>query len=380
MFGMKRHAGTVLVADVDEASVGVSLVRLDAKAEIIQSFRVNLPAEKRSPDHSVSAITQLLGETVEKAVQVHAADPKATPLAGSYIIVHAPWTRFRTSQAEEMYAEPVAVTENLIASLTKKALENPSELDPAHRLESGVVHVYVNGYPTNNPVGNQATRIAVTAYESDISPNVQQTLTEVLAKALPGRTPVVRSSMCALLGVVSEHVPEIHRNLIIDVGSSSTYCAVVQKDAVMQTTSVPEGLATILSRIAGGALPEEVMTQLRMLASDTCATEACKALKDSLARLEPDLAKNFGEAFAKLAAERRLPNTAMLSAPGEVAPWMAGFFSRIDFAQFTATMQPFSVELLTADHLADAVGWENHTADTGLGIAAAYVHMLVKNI
>lgn len=379
MFRLKRHKGTVLVVDVDDASVGVALVDLGDKARIVQSTRVTLPVEQRSPDHSATAVVALLEETAQKIVQAYAAGAGAPPLIASYAIIRSPWTRFRTVQAEEVYEKPVIVNEKLIEALAKKALQAPSELDAGNRLESGVVHVYLNGYATNNPVGKQVMRAMVTAYESDVKPEVKNAVENALAKVLPGRVPVVRSGMCALLSVIGEHMPELHRAVIIDVGSSSTHCAVVLKEAVTQTAVIPEGLLTVIAKIAAGSLPEEVLTQLRMLANDSCSTDACKALKDSLARIEPDLAKEFGESFAKLASKRRLPNTAMLSAPAEIAPWIAGFFSRIDFAQFTTTMQPLATELLTAEHLADAVTWEGRSPDTSLGVAAGYVNILSKS-
>jgi hypothetical protein len=377
MFGLKRPKGeTVLVVDVDDASVGASIVLLGAKAMIVHSERASLPVEERAEDHRIAAIQRLLEETAQKVVSVHATAPGAQPLAASYAIMHSPWTRFRTTQAEEVYEQPLLITDAVIASVGKKALQNPSELDAANRLESGIVHVYLNGYVTASPVGKHATRVGVAAYESDVNTDAKRAVIDTLGKVLPGRVPILRSSMSALLGVVDAHLPELHRCLILDVGSTSTHCAVVLKEAMTMTAIVPEGLTTVISKVAGGTLPEEILTKLRMLASDTCTTDACRALKDSLARIEPELAKSYGEAFAKLATPRRLPNSVVLSAPAEIEPWLAGFFSRIDFSQFTATLLPFTVESLTAEHLRDVIEWQHPLIDTSLGIAAAYVHIL----
>jgi len=376
MFGSKRHKGTVLIADVDDASVGVALVELGARARVIRSQRALLPIEQRSPDHSASAVAQLLGDSLEKVVTAHAADPKAPAIVGSYAVVRSPWIRFRTAQAEEEYESPTTITAPIIAELTKKALQQPSDIDSANRLESGVMHVYLNGYATGSPMGKRVTRAAVTAYESSIVPDAKRIVSEALLKTLPGREPVLRSSTSALLGVAAEYMPETQRSVLIDVGSSTTQCAVVLRESVTQTAMLSEGLATILTKIGDGKFPEQTLTQLRMLATDTCATDACKSLKDALARLEPELAKTFGEVFAKLSTERRLPNTVLLSAPAELSSWMAGFFSRIDFSQFTATLQPFTVELLTAEHISEGVEWVGIQPDTGLGIAAAYVNIL----
>lgn len=377
MLGLQRHTGNmVLIADVDDGSVGIALIKTGEHASIIRTLRINIPIENRTPDQSIAAIGASLQENVQKIVADTGTMPM--PIAEVYCIVRSPWTQFRTAQTEEVYAEARSVTQGSIDALAKKALQSSTDFDAAHRLETGVVHTYLNGYPTSAPEGKHATRISVMAYESAIDPRVQKMILDALGKVLPGRTISLRSSMSALLGVAGEYLPETHRSVIVDMGSSSTYCAVVLKEAVMRSATVPEGLFTLLGKIASGTLPEETLSQLRMLADDTCSADTCKALKDSLARIEPELAKIFGEVFAGLATSRRLPNILLLSAPREVVQWMSGFFSRIDFAQFTATMQPLVVEPLTPEHFANAVTWEGGKPDTGLGIAAAYVNMLAN--
>lgn len=378
MFSSQRQKGTVLVVDVDDASVGVAIVATGEVAYMRQANRAMLPVEKRSPEHSASAIAQLLADTIDATMKAYMSDVNAAPIAATYAIVRAPWVRFRTAHLEEKYTEPVLVSDTIITEFAKKALQLASDFTPANRLESGIVHAYLNGYPTANPGGKHASQIAMTVYESDITMDARTMVTETLLKALPGRQPIIRSSVCALLSIAGEYLPTTNRSILIDVGASSTHCAVVVNDAVVQTKTVFEGLATILSRVGGGAFPEETLTQLRMLATDTCATDACKSLKDSLARVEPELAKVFGEIFAGFTRELRLPNTAILSAPGELMPWLSGFFSRIDFSQFTATMQPLEVETLTAEHLSTILHWEGRQPDTALGIAGAYVNILAS--
>ncbi len=380
MFGRQRQKGNaVLVADVDDTSVGVCILQTTASgpARILVSDRQTLPIENRSPAQGASAITQLLETCADAVVKKYQTDtPRGAPPSAVYAIIKAPWTRFRTVQAEEEFEKEQMVTQDIVTSISKKALTIPSELDAANILEAGTMRVYLNGYPTGQPVGKRASRVAVIAYQSDVHRELKDGVVAVLGKILPGRRVTVRSSMCALLAALSEHLPDVHRFVILDVGGSATNCAVILKELVSQTVVVPEGKSTIIQKIAGAGLPEEILTQLRMLATDTCADDACKALKDSLARTEPDLAKVFGEGFAKIAAKRRLPNAAMLSAPTELSSWMAGFFSRIDFSQFTATMQPFTVEQLTAEHMRDAVTWDTGTPDTSLGVAASYVNIL----
>lgn len=383
MFSLKRPKGTaVLVADIDDMSVGVSVVHLgsDGPVTIVASERRRLPFESRTKEQTIVGVGKLLEEVTNSVVKTYTgADAKNAPppLKRAYAILHAPWSKFRTETASEQFEAPRPITKELIAATAKKALATPRDVDKGTILESGIMQVTLSGYPTGKPVGKRSADLSVTAFESDIDPGLKQTVITTLGKVLPGRDVSLRSSMRAALSVLHEHLPDIHRYVILDVGGEGSDCAIIRKESVTQLARVGEGTTSIIKRLAGAGLPEEIFTQMRMLAMDTCATDACKALKDSLARIEPDLAKIFGEKFSSLAAKRRLPNSAILNCPPEFSLWLQGFFSRIDFSQFTATLQPFTVEPLSPDHLRDIVIWSaGIPADTGLGLAAGYVHIL----
>jgi hypothetical protein len=372
----KRATGkAVLIADIDDASVGVSIVELEkhGRANIIAIERKVLSVEERTGVQNVAGITQLLEQCVAALLKT----PDVPVPTHAYAILRAPWTRFRTAQFAETYPEPRAITKEVIASLAKKALEAPSELDKGNVFEQGVMQVFLNGYPVGSPIGKKAASAMVVAFESDSNAEMKRAVVDAIGKHLPGREVVILSGMRTLLSVLHELIPDIHRYVVIDVGGTATNCSVIRKEAVSQFAQVPEGEVTIIKRVSDKGLPEEIRTQLRMLANDTCSTDACKALKDSLAHAEQDLAKTFGDMLGSLAVKRRLPNTVMLSAPAELTPWLHGFFSRIDFAQFTATMQPLAVESLTPELLHDLVSWKvGVQPDTGLGIGAGYVNIL----
>lgn len=385
MFSRKRASGkAVLIADVGDSSVGVSVVEIakNGPAAVLLGERMTLPIESRGKDQSAAGVLQLLEQCADKVLKSYAGvDAKNAPAPPQavYAILRAPWTRFRTAQIEETFPEPRAITKDMIAELAKKATATISDLG-ANILEAGVMQIFLNGYPTANPIGKKASMIAVIAFESDVNPDIKRGITDTLGKLLPGRPPVIRSGMRALLTVLHEHIPDIHRYVVLDVGGFATSCAVVRKEMVTQNEEVGEGSATITQRVSGAGLPEETLTQLRMLAADTCSTDACKAIKNSLAKAEPDLAKIYGEMFAKLAQRRRLPNHVMLAAPAELSPWLQGFFSRIDFAQFTATTQPLEVEMLTPEHLRETVLWKTGAPqDTGIAITAGCVNILEQS-
>lgn len=375
MLGKRASGKVVLVADLDDVSVGISLAELGTgPASILASDRALLPLEDRTLAQSAAGVVKLLEEMADKFL-------KANPMrvAAVYVILRAPWTRFRTAAASETFDDNRTITKDIIPAIAKKALEQPSDLDRTHILEAGVMHVALNGYATGSPIGKKARSITVVAFEGDVNPDIQRDVTTIFGRLLPGRTPVFRSGMRALLTVLHEHIPDIHRYVILDVGGATLNCAVVRKEAVTQFATAATGWTGIV-RSVGSGVPEETMTNMRLLANDTCSTDACIAMKEKLARAEPELAKKYGEMFASLAARRRLPNRAILFSPPDLAPWLGAFFARIDFAQFTATTQPLEVESLTADHLKESVSWKTGVPlDTGIATAAGCVNILEQS-
>ena len=67
----------------------------------------------------------------------------------------------------------------------------------------------------------------------------------------------------------------------------------------------------------------------------------------------------------------RLPNTLLLLADTDVAPWLQKFFQRIDFSQFTATAQPFMVDVISASEFGsiDTSGEKNGDLDVAIAVS-----------
>lgn len=381
MFALRRASGkAVFVADVEDGSVGVAIIACgNEQARVLISDRAALAFEERTSEQTVAKLMEALATCAEKTLTAYSASESFKKYGAPkevYAIVHSPWTHIRTAQSETISETPQVATKEIIARLAKEALAQPSSLNSGNILDAGVLQVFLNGYPTGAPIGKKATRIGVSAIESDIDPAIRQGLTETLGRVLPGRTPSIRAGMRGYLSVLHEHLSDMQRCAIIDINTNTTTAFVVRREVISEEASVSEGIASVVKR-SGSALPEEMFSRMRLLASDTCSTPACLELKDTLARIEPDLVKAYAEMFGKLASQRRLPVTAVVFVRDDFAPWLRTFFSRIDFAQFTATTQPFAIETLTPADLHDAVAWEaGARPDSGIAVASAYVNIL----
>lgn len=382
MFSYRAHREKpVLILDVEGGSVAVAvaLVKLGSPIRVILSERASIPPQERAQDHHTTAIVSLLRETLSRILKQYTDSP-ASHEHGSvqepHVIVGVPWIRSRSVLSEELYPSEKVITDGIIKNLAKEALKQPSAFNDANIFESSVTRVQLNGYPTAKPAGKRAHHITVTVFQSEIVSDLKQAIEAAIHELLPGRAVDFRSASRVALTALHEQAHTNHY-LYIAMGSTDTECVAVHKEDVNEHTVVSMGTSMVTLRLAGeNGLSEEVLSLLRMLSSDTCAAPACAALKVNLAKLEPELVKAFGDAFATIASRRKIPNVCFLAAHPDLAPWLEHFFARIDFAQFTVTAQPLSVTPLTPDHLRDQVIWTGTREDTGLGLAAAFVNTL----
>lgn len=373
----------VAVADIGSGSAGVAVISVspDGPARIISAERGRLPFEERGTDATITGLAAQLSAAGEKALAAYRESGATSPISSAYAVIRVPWTRSKTIRAMSTFPEEQEVTDAMIAEVAKAAFATPNEtgeeeLDAANILESSVVRVELNGYPTAHPVGKAAHTLGVSVLVSDCEPRVRASVLETMSRIFACPPATLHSGTRALLSVLRESPAFPDDCLIINMTSNATNLIVVTGGTAVRHTRIPEGVRSIVKRIGETGLPEETLTLIRMLARDQCETEACKAVSAAIARAEPDLARIFGEAMGRIAATERLPNTLVLAAQEDLAPWLAQFFSRIDFTQFTVTTQPFETMMITHKEITDMISTPaGITPDAGLSVAGALVNI-----
>lgn len=363
---MFRREGKV-VCIVSVASDGASLCFAHVPKgapRIIYTKRTLLSLEDRSDEQARTAVVQLLDALLKEAVNRFVPE-------SIHIVVHAPWSTFRTVSGSASFDKERTITKALIEETARNVLGTIEEKDA----EAGVMRVFLNGYPTARPVGKRARQIETVVFGGSVMPEMRSALEHVVGTYFPGRKMFFRTGARVLLSVIHEYAPHMSRYVTLSMRGTSE-CIVVRHETETQYATAPEGLLTILKRVAPQGLPEETLSLIKMAELDTCSTDACARIKEGVARAEPELVRAFGDMFATLANVRRVPNDMLLFAPPELAPWLSHFFSRMDFSQFTATIQPFSISLVSPEDMNAFVSFETGVApDITLGIAAAAVHM-----
>lgn len=378
LFGRTKEK-IVAVADIGggSAGFGVLALRHGAPAAVLAADRAILPAEERSEEAIIAGVGEMFIQAGKKVQSVYTRDWQNTkgPIEALYAIVHAPWTETRTVRATTTFKQETKITSNIITRLAQGALNQDNPIDRSKFLGANVMQIELNGYPTRHPEGKWAHEVAITGLVSECDTGMRTAIEACAGQLLPHITPMLRSSTRALLSILRDEIPQ-KKYIIADIASEATALIIAEAGAVSDQLVVSEGVRTIVRRLSPSGMLEETLSLLRMLEREHCDTEACETLRTSIASVEPELVRVFGEALGKLAATNRLPDHLVIATHPDISPWLTRFFSRIDFTQFTQTAQPFSIQALTAKDFEHFVLPERGVAlDTGLAVSASLVSL-----
>lgn len=368
----------VAVADIGSASAGIAIFEINpgGVASIVESERVVLPFEDRTESAKIASVLSSLSDAGQKALARYSIGPhKKRKIFTVYGIIDAPWIRSQTVRTAKALDKETRITAAMIKEAAGEAVGTNTEVDKSRLIESSVVRVELNGYPTVAPVGKMAHRLSVAVLLSDCDPTIKNGVTETLARLFPDMKQTLRSGSRALISATNVVQGLAKDYVILSVMAEATNVLVIRDGLAIQQVQIPEGVRTIVKRISDKRMPEDTLSLLRMIERDECSGDECDAITESMARVEIDLARVYGEALTKIATPTRLPPDLILVTHGDLVPWLSAFFARIDFTQCTLTAQPFSVHVLGRAELANLVVSDSSTpADIELMIAGALVN------
>jgi cell division ATPase FtsA len=384
-FSKKKNGDTFAVCDIGSGSVAVAIVEVrddnGSNSHILLSERRALSQETRGDDQVIIQLKTLIQETASSVLEKHSNGGGNRPIE-VIASIHSPWVNSETMSTESKFEQPTLITSEIISSLAKEAAHKKTSLDSANIFERSVTRIELNGYPTSSPEGKYASRISVSVLESDIDTRFSSATKEALGAVFTGREITLHSAFFILNVVIHEYIPEISHYTLVDVTSRATSVAVVRNGALLEYAVAPIGWRVAVEKIATkqSTTPTEALSRTRMVGDDTCTNAECKAIMQTLMESEPDFVDAYGKMLVELSKSKRAPNTMILVTPPDFGGWFSGIFSRIDFAQFAVSENPFSVQQLFGSDIASKVVAESTSAeDTGIFAMAGFVHILSKD-
>lgn len=366
MLGAARTR-TIVVTSIGSGSISVGIaVCGHQQARLVASERRTLPMEKRASEHTAASLKQQLTEAGEAVLKRYRALGTAAAPVGLHCVIRAPWTHSEMVRVENTLPGEARITSTLITELARRAL--PSKLDRDSFLEASTVQLELNGYPTKEPEGKRAHHVAMTALISSCQKTVRNLARDALSPLFSVEPYAEHSGTRAILEALADARPDLTDCLVLDVAEEGTAAILVRAGAPEAEAYLSVGLRHILSR-ASSTAPDETLAALRMMAREQCDQATCVAMQEGFAKVEPELAKLFGEFFAKLSSVRKLPNTIVLMVHPDIAEWLSRFLARIDFTQFTLTAQPFQVVPYVPATSSGAPGQPTEDIDLSLALA-----------
>ena len=384
--GIREQAVGVVDVSPGGASVAILLVRGAGAAEIVATGHSKLTLEERTFAQATAQIGGQIQEAGKEALDAYSKNGHRTPIESAYIVVHAPWTTTQSIRTGEQYGNDEIIHDSMVAALAQKALGNASSFDRAKLLEATVLRIQLNGYTTAHPAGKRAHELGVVSLMSECEQAVRAAIASGVQQVFPAAKLLWRSGIRALMMLARESTAKSalpdesmtlsKHYLIIDMGVDTTHIVSV-RGAAFEQRVVPEGVRTLLSRIAGEKTPEQVLTSLRMLERDASSTEEGETVQKAIALAEPELVRFFAEPIGQMAATRRAANDLLLVTHADLEPWLKRIFSRIDFSQFTVTTLPFTVRTPSSINVSRWVTGE--TADDALTVASGLVNIEARS-
>lgn len=368
------------IVDIESGSVKIACVSLPASgpATIIAQDHSTISLEERTEKQQAAWIGTQVAEIGARVLEKMSQKGVSARMEAVYCVLHVPFVHSAAGRSSATYEADSYISDATIESLAKDALAAQKDIDMSRLLESSVTRVSLNGYPTAKPVGKYARSIEVSTIATECDVAIREKVEEAVRASFPAAKIVWRSSVRATQAVLRSIQTKISDYVLVGVGTDAAHVSTIRDGVLCAQGTVSEGLRTILARAGGGHSADEVFGLIRMLGRGAAASEASTNIQASLATIEPDLVRSFGETMALIASPLRLPGTLVLATHPDMSDWLSGFFSRIDFTQFTLTAMPFSVVQLDAPSFSQLVA-HGEQSDVSILIAASLVNIETRS-
>ena len=377
MFGSSSHANdSVLIVDVQSDGAGAALMQLrkGKPAEIVVAAYSELSYETRSEEAQIAGVRACMNEVTEKVLSMRPTDVSGV-VHQVYAVVHSPWTDVRVVRGESRSASDIRVTNTLITKIAQEAMQRES-MDATTHIESSIVRIELNGYPTAKPIDKHARHIVLTVIASTCDAHIREGVLQVVSQAHITQPPLLRSSVRGFtIGANAIASTPTGDHTIIDFSRAGSRVIRVINGLPTTMTHIEYGLNSLFSHIAHNKHPADILATMRLLEEGTGTDSVLEAFRTDLAKAETELSTLFMQAFASIISGGLLPEQLVLIVHPVLAPWLSRFFARIDFAQSVVTQRPFRVHVLGREHFESSVSVrEGVDATLGLVCAASLVY------
>jgi hypothetical protein len=354
----------ILVVHIGSASVVGALVETGSPvSRVVATVTAEIPV--------VADLTSEKFESeMQKALESMLASLgklRQSPPDRTHVYFASPWYASQVRRAKMSRPTPFVVSQVMLDEMIAKELKAFTDEEvaasynagqPIRPIESQIVQVKLNGYPTASPVDDSARDLELSLFLSVAPEHTLKKVEETIGKHY--HKPIAFSSFLSASFLVSrDHFPHEEGYLLIDVGGEITDVSLVRDGALMQTVSFPLGRNFILRKLSVG-LKRSIAESLTI-----CTLYAEKKVEDNVRAQCDEILKeakdqwldSFQKTLFSVSNELSIPNTIMLSVGTDIAPWFIETISREEFHQHSLTEKEFTVVVLDAQLFRDQLAF-----------------------
>lgn len=372
----------LFLVDIGSGSVATAIVTPGhdgpARVHLYQRLALKQAETPRTTEQTKNALAELITQSAQETLTAFAQRNKAGAIQECVVLLHAPWTTSKTGTAAEKYDTETVITESMVGALAKQAISGiQSQSEETSPFEKAAVRVEVNGYPTTAPEEKRGFSLRVSALQSAADPAFLEKVRSAVIAALPGRKVLSHSATFALISTLEPMARNVSRYTLVDITSEATHILMMGEGELEGEAVAPVGWRTLVRELAKkyGTGPDEALSRFRMAIAESCTDESCSQVIASLGDIAPVFIAPYGNVLTELSKDLKVPATAVLLAPPDISQWFIDLLSKLDFAPFTDTGQPFNVQQLLPRHLAEKVIFEpGLVPEAGIAAASLFVH------
>lgn len=243
-----------IVFDIDSNSVAAMVIQKKSGKDMVMSYlRKDIHGEKNLTfDEFFTKTQRLMSELSESMATVLSGDDFEV-----YVNLSSPWVSSQKRVLEYHKQKDFTFTQELARDMMRREIELPfsdnpdyAENDLVTLIERRTLDVYINGYPTRNPYGEQAKTVDLHALASVMSTETKAIFESIIERYFH-RIPTFFSNTFMNYQSVKTVLPYEDSVMVIDVSGRTTEVSVIKSDHLTHLASFPVGSDNVIRQLAG---------------------------------------------------------------------------------------------------------------------------------
>lgn len=358
----KKGGELVALFDIGSSSVAGALVYLkkNDKPQVIFSCRERFEVGTEFKfDLFLNNTLKSLDLVATKISQAKLGSPKKF-----FCTLSSPWYGSQTRVVRFSKSESFVFNNKLADDLLEKEMsvfkaENAEKYSDFQGrmlpIELKNMKMLLNGYPTNEPIGQKAQELEMTIFISMSSEEFMTKVQEVVFKHFH-RDNIKFSSFAFVAFAVARDFFAKHSNFIlVDVGGELTELSMVKQDVLVGSASFPKGINFMVRALAeaNNSSLSEARSLINLLRDDHASESVKQSVGPVINKVKNDWLAGFQNALANLSHDISVPSHVFISINDEFADFFSEVIKSEQFSQYTLAESKFQIYFLRAQELRD---------------------------